>query len=135
MQNVLFTNEYRFGLYPDSQSVSLWRATGTKNTIYHKQDRLELQRRHNYGMGRYILEPVLGPYIHSISTDLILLYNNATSHTARVTKKFLEEQNIRHLDWLDLHPIEHSFSEQFLSTTITFNLKTYRGFHFEKNDD
>ena len=57
-----------------------------------------------------ILGPVVLPYLRQGNAD-VLQQDNARPHTARVTRDFLRQNNVRLLDWPsrspDLSPIEH----------------------------
>ena len=57
-----------------------------------------------------ILQPVANPHI-TANRGMVLMQDNATPHTARITQRVLQGHNIRVLDWPpcspDLNPIVH----------------------------
>uniref|UniRef100_A0AAZ3QEQ4 Tc1-like transposase DDE domain-containing protein n=1 Tax=Oncorhynchus tshawytscha TaxID=74940 RepID=A0AAZ3QEQ4_ONCTS len=57
-----------------------------------------------------ILLPHVVPFLQA-HPDMILQHDNATSHTARSVRDFLQDRNVSVLQWpaksLDLNPIEH----------------------------
>ena len=67
----------------------------------------------NFNTVRYredILLPHVVPFLQA-HPDMTLQYDNATSHTARSVRDFLQDRNISVLSWPatspDLNPIEH----------------------------
>ena len=81
-----------------------------------------------------ILLPHVVPFLQA-HPDMTIQYDNATSHTARSVRDFLQVRNISVLPWpmksLDLNPIEHVWdlldrrvrSRAFLGTEMSGNLQ------------
>ena len=57
-----------------------------------------------------VLAPVVVPFIRT-HPHMILMQDNATSHSARATRQYLAANNVQVMDWParspDLNPIEH----------------------------
>jgi len=133
---VLFTDESRFGLYPDSRRVRVWRRPGNVERINNVQEvhsykggtvmvwggiciggRTDLIRvDHFLNAHRYveeILQPVVLPYRAAVGDNFVLMHDNARPHTARTVQTFLEENAVEVLPWPaqspDLNPIEHAW--------------------------
>ena len=62
-----------------------------------------------------VLEPHLIPFMEAHPAVTLFQQDNATPHTARLTRNFLDEQNVELLDWCscspDLNPIEQLWDE------------------------
>uniref|UniRef100_K1QTA7 Transposable element Tcb2 transposase n=1 Tax=Magallana gigas TaxID=29159 RepID=K1QTA7_MAGGI len=62
-----------------------------------------------------ILSPVVLPYLRTNGAGLTFQQDNATAHTARATREFLNQNNVDMLDWPsnspDLSPLEHVWDE------------------------
>ena len=56
-----------------------------------------------------VLQPVVLPFVQQ--HNVVLQYDNARPHRARIVQQFLQQNNVDHLDWParspDLSPIEH----------------------------
>lgn len=132
---VLFSDESRFSLQPDSRRVLIWREPGTR---YHPSNIFE---RDHYGGGgllvwggimlngrtdlhvfesgsvtgrRYadeILEPCVRLFRGAVGPEFIFMDDNARPHRAHLVDDFLESEDIRRMEWParspDLNPIEH----------------------------
>lgn len=132
---VLFTDESRFSLQPDSRRTFIWREPGTR---YLPSNVREID---NYGGGGVLIwagimldgrtplhvfdggsvtgvryrEEVLEPYVRlfrgAVGPDFLLMDDNARPHRALLVDEFLESEDIRRIDWParspDLNPIEH----------------------------
>lgn len=132
--NVLFTDESRFGLHPDSRRTRTWRKPGnaerlrSAQTVYSYQGgtlmvwggiiiggRTDLVLVETSLTGRLyrdlIVEPVVVPYARSVGSAFTLMQDNARPHVARVVMDCIQENNINVLPWPaqspDLNPIEH----------------------------
>lgn len=131
---VLFTDESRFSLRPDSRRLRIWRQPGAAERLRyvqevhkfqggsimvwggimaHRKTDLVLVGGH-LGANRYIqeiLQPVVFPIAEEIGPDFLLMHDNATAHVARTTSAWLQTHNIQVLGWPaqspDLNPIEH----------------------------
>lgn len=131
---VLFSDESRFGIYPDSRRVRVWREPNNANRLRNVQEvhsfrggtvmvwggisiggRTDLILLENFLTGRsyvdQILAPVVVPYAAAIGPNFVYMHDNARPHTSRIATEFLENSNIDVLPWPaqspDLNPIEH----------------------------
>lgn len=131
---VLFTDESRFGLRPDSRRIRVWRRPGNENRLRTVQevDRYQggtIMVWAGIGIGRrtelvfvegsltanvyrdMILQPVILPEAEQIGGQFLFMQDNARPHVARIVRDFLQEHNIAVLPWPaqspDLNPIEH----------------------------
>lgn len=131
---ILFTDESRFGLHPDSRRLRVWRQPGNLERLRAYQEVYSYQGGTvmvwgGIQMGRRtdlvlldgfvnaasyrdsILQPVVLPYAAEIGPNFQLMHDNARPHTARLVREFLETENINVLPWPaqspDLNPIEH----------------------------
>lgn len=133
-RNVLFTDESRYGMYPDSRRSRVWREPGNVQRLRFAQET------HRYRGGTImvwggirlggrtdlvllegsmtgvmyrdrILQPIVLSHAESFGPAFTLMHDNARPHTSRVAMQFLEENNIHVLPWPaqspDLNPIEH----------------------------
>lgn len=132
--HILFTDESRFGLRPDSRRIRVWRRPGNASRLetIHEVDRYQggtLMIWAGVSLGfrtdlvlvegfltanQYrdnILEPIVRPHAARIGENFILMHDNARPHVARTVRHFLEQHNIEVLPWPaqspDLNPIEH----------------------------
>lgn len=131
---VLFSDESRFGLHPDSRRTRVWRCPGPVSRLETAQevhsyrggtvmvwggisvggrsDLISLQGFLNSIAYRdIILQPLVIPYAAAVGPRFIFMHDNATPHSARIISDFLDEENIDVLPWPaqspDLNPIEH----------------------------
>lgn len=132
--NVLFTDESRFGIHPDSRRLRVWREPGNLIRLDHVQEvhpyqggtimvwgGVQLGRKTDLVfLERFltgityrdlILEPVVLPYANDFGRNFILMHDNARPHTARVVSEFINAHQLNILPWPaqspDLNPIEH----------------------------
>ncbi|UYV60616.1 hypothetical protein LAZ67_1001671, partial [Cordylochernes scorpioides] len=133
--NVLFSDKSRFSLNTDFRRVFIWREPGTR---YHHSNIREIDSFRGGSLlvwagisssrrtplhifsgatltaqryGDRILEPYLRPYRDQIGHNLISMDDNARPHRAKLVNEYLQNENIRRMDWParspDLNPIEH----------------------------
>ena len=131
--SVLFTDESRFNLRRSDGRVRVYRRRGERfrdacvveNELFgggsvmiwggispqHKTDVRVIDG--NLNAQRYqdeILAPVVTPFILA-NPHMLLMQDNATSHSARATRQYLATNNMQVIDWParshDLNPIEH----------------------------
>lgn len=133
---VLFTDESRFGIHPDSRRVRVWRAPGRNNRLRDVQEvhrfkggtlmvwgGIAIGRRTplvlvdgNLNAVRYrdqILEMFVLPFAAEAGENFIFQQDNARPHTAGLVRNFLQEHNVTVLPWPaqspDMNPIEHAW--------------------------
>lgn len=131
---VLFTDESRFGIHPDSRRVRVWRRPGNLERlrcvqdvhsykggtvmmwggicIGGKTDLCFLERFLNAdGYLNRVLRPIVLPFAGAVGPEFILMHDNATPHVAGTVTEWLEDENISVLPWPaqspDLNVIEH----------------------------
>lgn len=131
---VLFTDESRFSVSFADGRRRVWRRRGERHaancilefnrwgghsvmvwggiSLNHKTDLVIIDG--NMTAQRYIdqvLRPHVVPFLQQHNDTRILQQDNARPHAARVTREFLENQEIHVMDWPayspDLNPIEH----------------------------
>ena len=132
--NVLFSDESRFCLQHGDGRRRVWRRRGERfaNCCVAERDRFGggsvmvwggicggtrtrlLVLNGNLTGIRYrdeILRPVVLPFLRRHGVGAILQQDNAPAHTSRVSRTFLQQNNVQVLDWPskspDLSPIEH----------------------------
>lgn len=150
---ILFTDESRFGLAPDSRRTRVWRRSGnaerlaTAQEVHRQQggtvmvwggitlggrtDLVYLDRFLNAVDYRdIILGPIVVPFAQQVGPQFQLMHDNARPHTARVVRTFLEENEIDVLPWPaqspDLNPIEHlwdTLGRAILRQNVVFNTR------------
>lgn len=132
---VLFTDESRFSTQSDSRRVFIWRERGAR---YHPSNVREIDQfggrgilvwggimlgsrtpLHVFDEGsvtaqRYrdeVLEPYVRLFRGAAGPDFLFMDDNARPHRAHIVDDFLEEEDIRRMNWPakspDLNPIEH----------------------------
>lgn len=133
---VLFTDESRFGIHPDSRRVRVWRRPGDINRLRNVQEvhsfrggtimvwaGIAIDRRTplvlvegNLTAVAYrdvILQDFVVPYAAAAGENFVLQQDNARPHTARVVIEFLADHEIAVLPWPaqspDMNPIEHAW--------------------------
>lgn len=132
--HILFTDESRFGIYPDSRRIRVWRQPGAENRLRNVQEvhtfqggtimvwggitlggRTDLVRLegtlNSVAYMDLILRPVVIPFAQNAEPEFCLMHDNARPHTANVVRNFLRTNQIPVLPWPaqspDLNPIEH----------------------------
>ena len=102
-QKVLFTDESRFCLTRGEGQIRVYRRrnkryteiAGNLNAVRYRED---------------ILLPHVVPFLQA-HPGMTLQHDNATSHTARAVRDFLQDRNVSVLPWPgkspELNPIEH----------------------------
>ena len=62
-----------------------------------------------------ILQPVVVPFLGRMNQEAVLQDDNALPHLGRVVNEFIQQFNIRRLDWPanspDLNPVKHIWDE------------------------
>lgn len=135
-RQVLFTDETRIALHPDSRRKRVWRRKGSRARLQHVQEvrafrggsvmfwagimlgrRTPLVPLDGILTGqRYILEvlqPIVRPFRAEFGDQFILLDDNARPHRAEVVQNFLQESDIARMQWPAMSPdmncIEHAW--------------------------
>ena len=137
-RSVLFTDESRFSLHAADGRARVWRRRGermaeacvqqtdqwgtrsvmvwggmsrdfrTQLHIFHGHITAEVYRND-------VIENIVIPFFRNHGNVTILQQDNATPHTARLTRDYLEQQRVQTLPWAslssDLSPIEHLWDE------------------------
>ncbi|GFS61602.1 transposable element Tcb1 transposase [Trichonephila clavipes] len=131
---VMFSDEFRFSLQPDSCRTLIWRAPGSR---YHQENNTE---RHRYGDEGWlvwgviilgsrtdlhvqsvsmteriyrdvILEQHVRLFRGAMSAEFLFMDDNARLHRANIVDECLQSENITRMDWPayspDLNPIQH----------------------------
>ena len=137
---VLFTDESKFNVSRSDGRKRVYRATGERFnescvlksdrwgggsihvwagiTTFHRTDLVILNR--NVNAQTYVddvLHPVAIPFLrrHFPRGQCIYQHDNAPAHRARLTNDFLQQNNVRCMDWPalspDMAPIEHIWDE------------------------
>lgn len=133
-QNVLFSDESRFGLYSPDGRERVWRRAGERYAQCNFSERVQYQGgsvmvwggicfeartelyfiNGNLNAVRYIDEILLDhvvPFGPFIGENFLFMHDNARCHTAHIVSQCLDDWNIRRMDWAarspDLNPIEH----------------------------
>lgn len=134
---ILFSDESRFGIHPDSRQIRVWRQSGRENRL---RSCVEV---HSYKGGtimvwagiclngrtdlifvdgfinaeRYrdeIILPVVVPFLNERGENFIFMHDNARPHTAQLVINTLQEHGIQQLPWPaqspDMNPIEHAWA-------------------------
>lgn len=131
---VLFTDESRFGLCPDTRRTRVWRRSGNQQRLRNVQQVNKFQggtimvwggimlgRRSelvfieaSLTADRYrdnILQPVVLPIAEELHPEFCLMHDNARPHIAAINLQWLQTHNVQVLPWPaqspDLNPIEH----------------------------
>ena len=135
-RQMLFTDETRIALHPDSRRKRVWRRKGSRARLQHVQEvrafrggsvmfwagimlgrRTPLVPLDGILTGqRYILEvlqPIVRPFRAEFGDQFILLDDNARPHRAEVVQNFLQQSDIARMQWPAMSPdmncIEHAW--------------------------
>lgn len=133
-QNVLFSDESRFGLQSDSRRERVWRGPGRQERLlfarevvpyqggtvmfwggimYGRRTPLILIERTMTGTiyAENIIEPIIQPLRNEFGANFVFQDDNARPHRTRRIQNMLEENNIVRMVWPanspDMNPIEH----------------------------
>ncbi|GFT70532.1 transposable element Tc3 transposase [Trichonephila clavipes] len=131
---VMFSDESRFSLQPDSHRTVIWRVPGTR---YHQENTIE---RHRYGgvgwlvwegiilgsrtdlhvqsvmmTGHIYRDVILEQHVRlfrgAMGAESLFMDDNARPPLANIVDECLQSEDITRMDWpaysLDLNPIEH----------------------------